>query len=708
MGVHRLNRVKLIKSLQEQGYKLKYIPENSSDPKACTRKWKTEPGDSTIPEKCNYIVVQEGTRLVLDIDAGSLNFILDKFKDQTLVVQTGGGGTHGYFEDIVRANPIRSSPLYLDGKHIGDIKAAISYVVGPGSIHRNGNEYKQISSTDKVLKIDFEKILQLLKENNVTTSKKTTNQNKNIPKKEITNQSKFEEGLQIGERNTEIFKLACSIFEKPDSTFDFGLNFIITYNEMQENPLDLSEIKTTVKSAWKKIQNKKDFEGPEKINNVATRLREKYRFLTLRKSEKILLYNGKIYDNLQAEARIKEETEVLIPNCTTNNRMEVINKIKAQTFTNLEDFDSDPMLITIDNGILNLKTSELSSHTPEHLSRVLLPVKYITPKYEIKPENIFEDIEKNLCDTLFWKFLKSSFTVDGNFRKKDFEMVLEIIASTFVKHHIDEKAFMFLGPGDNGKSVLLVYIESILGKNNVSNITLQDISDDKFMRANLSGKSANIFTDLEKNELRHTGKIKSIVSNEGIDVQEKHQQGFTLHPFCKLLFSCNGFPKVYDQGQGFFRRWIIVKWNRNFENDPERDEHLKQKLKDNQEEKNLVFSCLVQISKKLIKTGKFTRSKNWKVIQKEWNENADPIDDFNTNYVIDSENNKSKRETYNFYKEVALSKGETPLGMGQFSKAFGEYHEYEVIKGYERTERVWLNIDFKQPKQTTLGTDTHE
>jgi len=445
---------------------------------------------------------------------------------------------------------------------------------------------------------------------------------------------------------------------------------------------------------WNGI-NDVSFEGKDKIDSVAAELQRQYNFVTLRKTEEILLYNGKIYDKIQAESIIKEDTEKLIPNCTTHDRHEVINKIKAKTYTDLEKFDTDPNLITLENGILNLETLELMPHTPKHLSRVLLPVEYHPPEHE--------DIEDNLKDTLFYKFLKSSFTVDGKFRQKDFETVLEIISSPIIKRHIDEKAFMFLGQGENGKSVCLSYIQSIIGKNNVSSITLQDITDDKFMRSNLDGMSANIFSDLEQNELRKTGKIKAITSNEPIEVQRKHQQPFTLHPFCKLLFSCNRFPKVYDQTQGFFRRWVIVKWDRNFENDPERIEYLKEKLDEKQDEKNLVFSCLVRIANKLNKAGKFTHSKDWKTIQKDWNANADPIDDFDSNHIIDSETNKTKRETYQFYKEYCYDKGETPLGMGKFSKAFAEYHDEDRTKEEGKTERVWLNIDFKKPQQSTLN-----
>ncbi|MBC8502579.1 MAG: hypothetical protein H8D35_05575 [Nitrosopumilus sp.] len=449
------------------------------------------------------------------------------------------------------------------------------------------------------------------------------------------------------------------------------------------------------RDVWKQIyadqrQARLDFEGKNKIDNVCDELQRLHSFITLRKTDEILLYNGKIYDKDKAETVIKEETEKLIPNCTTHNRSEVINKIRAQTYSDLENFDADPNIITLENGILSLDSLELLPHTPRNLSRVLYPVEYIPLECD--------DVEDNLKDTLFWKFLTTSFTVDNKFRKEDFETVLEIMASVFVKKQIDEKASMFLGQGENGKSVLLQYLSSMLGKNNLSSMSLQEMSDDKFMIAELDGKSANIYPDLERNELKRTGRIKAITSNEPIQAQKKHGHPFTLYPFCKLIFSCNRFPKVSDQGQGFFRRWLIVKWERNFENDSERDSHLLEKLLSNRPETNLVFSCLVDIANKLNKMGKFTHSKDWIAIQKEWNENADPLDDFVNNYIIDSDSNKSKRETYQFYKKIMLSKGENPLGIGTFSKAFAEYFDADR----NNHTREWLNIDFKTPVVSKL------
>ena len=438
------------------------------------------------------------------------------------------------------------------------------------------------------------------------------------------------------------------------------------------------------------IVNKIEHKETEKIDLVSNILINKYHFVTAIDSDRIYLFTGKIYENEKAVSIIKEETEKNIINCNTHDCSEVIAKIKRKTYKKLSDFDSDSNLLTVENGILHLDTLELTAHTPTNLSKILIPCEFNKPKSN--------DIEVNLKNTLFWKYLKNSFTVKTKFIKKDFETVLEVMAAVFIKHNIDEKSIMNLGNGENGKSVLLDYLSSLIGKDNISHIPLQLLANDKFAMAKLDGKLANVFSDLEKNELRHTGCIKAISSSEPIFAQNKGKEGFNLYPMSKLIFSTNKFPKVFDQSQGFFRRWIIITWNRNFENDIDRIDNLKPRLIENQTEKNLVFSSLMTITSQLKINGKFTHTQDWKTIQKLWNSSADPVNDFIQNYILESVGWKSKRETYQFYKEKMFEKGEIPLGMGQFSKAFSEYYE-ESKSG---SVRIWENIEFNETEMKKL------
>ena len=385
-------------------------------------------------------------------------------------------------------------------------------------------------------------------------------------------------------------------------------------------------------------------EDKENIDIIADNLIRKYHFITIRETNEILLFNGKIYDKDEAESIIKEETEKQIENCREYQRTEVINKIKVKTYKSITSFDKDPRLITINNGILNIITGEVRDHTPNHYSRILIPVTYTEPE--------FEDIEDNLDDTLFLKFLKNSFTVDGKFRNEDFETVIEIMASFLIRQNIDQKAFMFLGHGENGKSVLMGVIQTILGANNVTNTPLQKLVHDAFMMERLHAKLANIFSDIESDELYKTGELKALVCDEPITVQQKHKPAYDMQPLIKLLFSCNLFPKTKDQDHGFFRRWIIVEWLRNFENDPDKIDDLKNKICNNQEEINKVFSSLIPIARMLWNNQKFTHTKPEKEIKKMWLENSNPLESWIRRYTKESDNSTPLRDTHDFYSSV--------------------------------------------------------
>ena len=105
------------------------------------------------------------------------------------------------------------------------------------------------------------------------------------------------------------------------------------------------------------------------------------------------------------------------------------------------------------------------------------------------------------------------------------------------------------------------------------------------------------------------------------------------------------------------------------------------------------------IAQKLLIRKKFNFELDYKAIRKIWNANADPINDFVENYIIDVEKGwKSKRTTYKFYKKITLEQGNNPLTYRQFNKAFAEYFD----EGHSGTVRTWSNIDFKEPKQESL------
>ena len=94
--------------------------------------------------------------------------------------------------------------------------------------------------------------------------------------------------------------------------------------------------------------------------------------------------------------------------------------------------------------------------------------------------------------------------------------------------------FMNLGGGDNGKSVYLAFVGNMLGKDNIEHIQIQDLENDQFMCAKLEGKIANIFPDLEPDELKtYWQKSRQLQLMRGIEGAKQIPTGIQAVPLCQ-------------------------------------------------------------------------------------------------------------------------------------------------------------------------------
>ena len=209
----------------------------------------------------------------------------------------------------------------------------------------------------------------------------------------------------------------------------------------------------------------------------------------------------------------------------------------------MRELNSNPFLINVKNGLFNVMENKLQEHTAECISTVQLNVNY-NPDAE--------------CP-LFRKFLVDSMEGD----MEQVNLIQEILGYLLIPVNYAQKAFVITGVAQAGKSVLLRVInEILLGKQNVSNIAWQNLSD-RFKTAELYGKLANIFSDLPTKNIDDTGIFKSLVGEDYLTVEKKNKNPFSFQSYARLLFSCNVIPKNYaDKSEGFYRRLIIIRFNK--------------------------------------------------------------------------------------------------------------------------------------------------
>jgi len=104
---------------------------------------------------------------------------------------------------------------------------------------------------------------------------------------------------------------------------------------------------------------------------------------------------------------------------------------------------------------------------------------------------------------------------------------------------------MLVGPGANGKSVLLNLLVEFLGRENVSAVSPAQL-DNKFQRAHLLGKLANIVTELPQGATLPDEAMKSITSGEAMTVEFKYKAAFEFRPYSTIVIATNHLPHTRD------------------------------------------------------------------------------------------------------------------------------------------------------------------
>lgn len=291
---------------------------------------------------------------------------------------------------------------------------------------------------------------------------------------------------------------------------------------------------------------------PKLVNDLLT----EYFFKTFRDNEECLIYEGGIYLPF-GEATIKEECEKRVPKkfITTHSVNEVIGHIKRSTYVNRKKFNQEKWILNLENGLYNIQTSEVNPHTPEFLSTIRIPVTY-DPKADCPRVRLF-----------FTEVL----------REKDIPIIEELFGYCLIPDYTIQRAFLFLGDGANGKSKLLELLKYLLGADNCTNMALQAIESQRFAKATLFGKLANIYADIPSTRMEHVGVFKTLTGGDTVDGEKKFKERFSFNNTARLIFSTNKPPKVDEDTHAFWRRWIFINLPNKFEG-KKADKQLLQKL----------------------------------------------------------------------------------------------------------------------------------
>ena len=423
--------------------------------------------------------------------------------------------------------------------------------------------------------------------------------------------------------------------------------------------------------------------GEESHTYYARQILADQKFATLWDTEAVLYWEDGVYrDHGEVLVRILAEKQV--ENCTTHMRTEILNTIRATTVVQRERFDAVPGIVNVRNGLLRLDGMVFGPHDPDHLSRVQLNAEY----------------DPGATAEGFKKFLEEVIP-----DREDRETLMEVVSTALVGNQVNlEKIVMFLGEGHNGKSTLLEIISEVFGQGNISHVSIHQLIEERFARAELEGKMMNVYADISGNEIVNLGVIKSLVTGEPIMAEYKGQPIFVLRNKAKLVFSCNRLPNIGEDSDAVFRRFIIINFPVQFDGGRE-NPNLKRELTTEEEKSGILNMLLASLRKVMDNGGRLTHAMTIDSMRDMWRTQSDHIKRFASDCLKKTDgHNEDKTDVYQAYTMYCKFVREQPMDNQPFSRRMsrlGYRHGKARVNG--RAVNAWLNVQILVPDEILGG-----
>lgn len=149
------------------------------------------------------------------------------------------------------------------------------------------------------------------------------------------------------------------------------------------------------------------------------------------------------------------------------------------------------------------------------------------------------------------------------------QMIQQYFGYCFEAHCAYEKAMLLFGDGATGRSTLIKGVEGIVGSADVTHIPFSMLSRE-FRLASLRHSRLNVATELGHMSRTDEGILKTLISGEPINSNEKFRPPGEMRSIAKHLVACNKLPAFSDYSEGLWRRLIIVP----FDNPIRREERI--------------------------------------------------------------------------------------------------------------------------------------
>lgn len=249
----------------------------------------------------------------------------------------------------------------------------------------------------------------------------------------------------------------------------------------------------------------------------------------------------------------------------------------------------------------------------------------------------------------------------------------EFIGYIFIKPSVLklEKMLILYGTGANGKSVCFEVLNALLGSENVSNYSLQSLTDaNGYYRAKIANKLVNYASEI--NGKLETDVFKQMASGEPIEARLPYGNPMILKEYAKLIFNCNELPKDVEHTNAYFRRFLIIGFDVTIAEDKQ-DKQLPNKIIQN--ELSGVFNWILQGLDRVLEQKNFSKCEAIDNARSDYEKQSDSVQLF----INECDYKKSTNEyvlistLYPQYKSFCIEDGYRAVGKTKFIQRLNHY-----------------------------------
>jgi putative DNA primase/helicase len=209
-----------------------------------------------------------------------------------------------------------------------------------------------------------------------------------------------------------------------------------------------------------------------------------------------------------------------------------------------DDFDGDPYLFAVANGVVDVRTQEHRPARPSDLLKAQAPVKY--------------DASAR-CPV--WERTLLRLLPDAEVR----DFLQRFIGSCLTGIAQDKAIVWIVGEGDSGKTTVVETLQALLGLDYAKTVGKRTILRSKSGNDNsandlaqLKGLRLAIVSELNEGEFLDEARVKALTGRNPVMGRYLYNEPFVFTPTNKILLETNHMPVVRDVDSAIWNRVKIV------------------------------------------------------------------------------------------------------------------------------------------------------